>query len=703
MHNLAKWILSGLVCLPALGDVCTSRAAGPASQPSTWTGCITRSTPGEGDQVVLNHAVDFMESRTVGTDPANNTAYAIQVNAAGRMNIAAGVTIISKGPIYNNAGTVGGAIGVQLGAGSSLLIAEPSATISWQIVGGTRAVWATSGTTNTAPTTLGSVDLAAQTKRATLLTYAGAVGNYFSADHLVIQNLVSALMYAGTTGTASHDVNRITSGTFRNVGQISVQWASADAKHRWTDITIENSSAGSSNSQLFFKSVGGAHAYISGNSYLRNLRIAPGQNGNMVGALCFNDYVPLDIDHVLAAGKIYAVTASVIQANATKVGPNSMTNVVMIDRANTTRLWNGASFEWIYSIDDASTTNAGPWRWHAHSNSASMANSLFLGGSSVAAEGSGDWINIKGTGYSPLLKNLVWEPSQNGFSPGKFIALYAFNAATDCSTPRIENSVALSSNTVPGYNAEQGLVGVGEVGVGGSIDCGPDTVKSLRNNIAWAPPEFSDRRAQLLLRQQSNTVNYVLPGNIEGNWVWSPVNEDESTGMYRFAGYRSTAVLNTPSALSGTSDPRFVDRRRSWPYASRNFFEALHGISHPNATNWTSGVSYTPGNVVRSSTPGVWGGDTVYYTCISAHTAGSSTKPDSGSSWRSNWRWTTFDDLWANPHLLKPYLRWAMGGWKVQNGAMRRTGAGAADIGVGFDGCHVQAGVTDACSIPNVF
>ena len=89
---------------------------------------------------------------------------------------------------------------------------------------------------------------------------------------------------------------------------------------------------------------------------------------------------------------------------------------------------------------------------------------------------------------------------------------------------------------------------------------------------------------------------------------------------------------------SGTSWALEKVTFREPPYLDENLElkDKISVLSNPVATTWANSTSYTVGNT-RLNTEG-----TCEYECITAHTSGTSSKPGTGSTWRTYWKIKTY-------------------------------------------------------------
>jgi hypothetical protein len=165
-------------------------------------------------------------------------------------------------------------------------------------------------------------------------------------------------------------------------------------------------------------------------------------------------------------------------------------------------------------------------------------------------------------------------------------------------------------------------------------------------------------------------------------------------------GYIGQWSVPMPPASDITKDPAFVDPSRNIEtFASAYFSDtATRGA-------WLTGTAYAVGDVVSQTNPYYYGGVTILYRCISAHTSATATKPSAtgaiaeGANWRTVWELQTMkrgrDALYAGttytdatlgvtnvsfPELLMAWVRY---GFRPTTAAYHNADAldGGTDIG----------------------
>jgi hypothetical protein len=99
------------------------------------------------------------------------------------------------------------------------------------------------------------------------------------------------------------------------------------------------------------------------------------------------------------------------------------------------------------------------------------------------------------------------------------------------------------------------------------------------------------------------------------------------------------------TATPGTHDfsalPYFADTTRNVATFDTAY---LHNAA---GAQWVTGTGYTVGQIVSDPKAGVYANATVNYICTVAHTSGSTTEPNVGASWRSDWQFASLTDIAA--------------------------------------------------------
>lgn len=142
------------------------------------------------------------------------------------------------------------------------------------------------------------------------------------------------------------------------------------------------------------------------------------------------------------------------------------------------------------------------------------------------------------------------------------------------------------------------------------------------------------------------------------------------------------------------ADPRFVDATSSKWRCYALFDPDYLGNTAPQGT-WSSGGSYSVGDIVAHSDPTRWGGRTANWRCIQAHAGNTANStPSTGSNWGTYWELATDFRLREGVPLatytpgvpqatMKDLLEWAKDGWRPTNPVYRNAGHDGATMGFG--------------------
>ena len=121
-------------------------------------------------------------------------------------------------------------------------------------------------------------------------------------------------------------------------------------------------------------------------------------------------------------------------------------------------------------------------------------------------------------------------------------------------------------------------------------------------------------------------------------------------------------------------------------------------LGHAAATAWNgSSHSYNVGDLVSDSHAGYWSGSAVNFRCIASHTSDSTTEPNVGASWRTDWTWESLNDIktaiaadttytdgaigCAGCTAIQALVKWVQRGYIPQNPAFWCSGHDGETIG----------------------
>jgi len=181
----------------------------------------------------------------------------------------------------------------------------------------------------------------------------------------------------------------------------------------------------------------------------------------------------------------------------------------------------------------------------------------------------------------------------------------------------------------------------------------------------------------------SAVQDMITPAEIDYNWASNLGAGTESNGWEDSNGTNDmfTVATSTLDPNGGSGDPEFVDEARTMPLYDTH----AAGLANAAGTAWADATAYTVGNVVSAATAGFYGGETINYRCIVAHTSndGHATdgKPGVGATFRTNWEYTSQYRLREDVTRIKELISWVKEGFRVQNSDLLYAGHDGETIG----------------------
>lgn len=274
----------------------------------------------------------------------------------------------------------------------------------------------------------------------------------------------------------------------------------------------------------------------------------------------------------------------------------------------------------------------------------------------------------------PLNYSIVMLPAQKGCSPGSILQPIG-------TTPLI--TLSINHNT---DFAQQGITVENTDGLHPYIG-------TIKNNLFFLPNAYrtSTGDGYKLVDAFASPCpqNLVVPANADYNASWNITQVDPSPpGCFANEG---RGYWGNFSATPGVhdfpiSDPLFVDTTRSLDTFDIAF------LSNPQGPSWSSGTSYTVGQVVSHQSTFYRDNVVVNFRCVQAYTAGASNSEPGGQSsgnganWRVYWEPATFQDIrnaqyaaltYGGQDIITALRTWVTAGYAPQNRAL----CGAADDG----------------------
>ncbi len=312
--------------------------------------------------------------------------------------------------------------------------------------------------------------------------------------------------------------------------------------------------------------------------------------------------------------------------------------------------------------------------------------------------------------YQTVKDNLVWSKNTRdvdglslNYLAGTVAATYT-GTATAGSTSTLTDSGAafLTGSNVSLGDAAAVVVITGQSGSGPvvgerrTITSNTATVLTVSPNFSAAPDTGTTYRvhtADVITTTANNAAYNIGSGTIyDQNGGNSTVSTKGYSGFWQtnYATLGSTDVSLGTGTDELTQGPKFVDTSRNLP-----LFDTVY-LSN-TATAWVTATPYSVGDLVSAATSSFYGNATINYRCVTAHTSGSTTKPGSGSGWRTDWEFASVyrirEAIIANTLVTDPAIgvtngtyiealtAWVRKGFTPTNTALQGTASDATDIG----------------------
>lgn len=347
-----------------------------------------------------------------------------------------------------------------------------------------------------------------------------------------------------------------------------------------------------------------------------------------------------------------------------------------------------------------SSSNTGTW---------TLLRYIYEKVSPLSAE-AGDMVHIAGN--KAVLDHVLELPTSSGFGSGRFRGRGDATASMEA-----KHCTLMGINPGAGSETNDGVIEAGSEYVGHA-----DMVARVQSNLFWnravyAGPNTSGL-ALVLSRDGGSTVADILTAanygyNAHYN-VGSGIIYDQTgangTAALGLDGFRQTVkptLTNDVNLGTGsderTQGPKFVD-------PTRNLATFDTAYLHNTATAWADAHSYAVGDIVSASTSTFYGGATINFRCVAAHTSNAANavngKPGSSttnvasgypSGYRQNWEFasayrirqaivagTTVTDAalgLSGATMVEALSAWVRAGFAPQNVALHNTAQDGTDIG----------------------
>ena len=342
-----------------------------------------------------------------------------------------------------------------------------------------------------------------------------------------------------------------------------------------------------------------------------------------------------------------------------------------------------------YAYNSANNNNAHPLNTGATTNYTITGVIFDLPSGTV-----GDLIVGGGSAAGTLsAKNCLVLPNSAGTSPGELISPLSANL-----TYTVEHNT-VTSTAFPSGNAESGVGVYGEnyAGVAGMY-------ASLKSNYVYSPTG----QGAFLARHVAGTVSNPLASPSAGDYnAGNAIVNATGSGVKAIYG----AIGGYADVVGTVTNPMFTWTNGGTPdlaqlgahdfVASANFVDTTRNLATFDtaylgncASAWATATAYNVGDIVSTSDSGFYGGATVNFRCILAHTsnAGNSTngKPGVATNWRTNWEFASVYRLRTSAAVYsagtrqataKDLYNWVAAGWAPTNTALKGTAHDGGDIG----------------------
>jgi hypothetical protein len=290
-----------------------------------------------------------------------------------------------------------------------------------------------------------------------------------------------------------------------------------------------------------------------------------------------------------------------------------------------------------------------------------------------------------GGSHAETFSNLIQVPSKTGTGT---MELGSFTHVA----PTVTNLFSAFHNTWPASNGF-GMMQTNE----GGADLG--AVAALESNLAWSTggsycKVSTFNSASVLL----NSVTLADYNSADQYVVLNAVSTLCSlTCSNAVCTNQGNGYIGNWTATPGTHDlaanPYMAD-----PLLRNVALWDTKYLGHAAATAWNgSSHSYNVGDLVSDSHAGYWSGSAVNFRCIASHTSDSTTEPNVGASWRTDWTWESLNDIktaiaadttytdgaigYAGCTAIQALVKWVQRGYIPQNPAFWCSGHDGETIG----------------------
>lgn len=606
----------------------TSAQSGNWSSTSTWTGGVV---PGEGDTATINHNVTVDVNTTIGTSP-NDTTTNVLIMGTATLTIDTDVTLTVKGNVSKK-----GAI--HLNAGASFLF-DSSATGQYYTFNGASVQQIRIFGESNNRCTFGAVS---GQRTGNFLVGWSTAGNGFHAEYCDFQNLGND----GGSGFSlifSSDYGTIDNCTFDNCRRVVL--TATTEPYVFTNNTITNPS----NYNGYCLTLGGTSTVASG---------ARTVTGNVFvgGNVGVDTKYDITFEDNYVYGSVLHTTGTFTSwQNNFIFGWEDLTPITTYRSMNRTYLMtNGQVNSHLLNVmTQYGDVEIDQFIFHTDNSDISSDATIFQPTCDVA--------NVATITRSVYLPNVAGTGAGTNFQ-------YA-DSGDNARIVYEHNTVIVSDD------GESGVC----VGYSNHMNAGK--LESFKSNIFHTPsgktPGFKAWRSV-----SSAVQDLIDPTEIDYNWASNLAEGTEGNGFQDDNSTNDMFTVNTSTLdiNGGSGDPEFVDETRTLPL----YDTASWGLENVQGTAWADATAYVVGDVVSAATAGFYGGATINYRCITAHTseAGHATngKPGAVATFRTNWEYQSAYRLRENTSRISSLIDAIFAGFAPTNAALRGTAHDSGDIG----------------------
>jgi len=655
----------------------------------TGSGCTGGSfIPGNGDTVTIPNGLKLTVDQgwTIGSSPATGGTPAIYTSTSGVVEVASGATLRERGDIVADAAG-GFSPYMIMDAGSSLVIdasqASSPSTTRYHL-GPTASVGTRGLTIN--GTALSHVSVRSDLTNGALpaILQCGAIGSPCQYSYFPVVGTYGDFSYIGDSSYPSVRYNNwsgdttplwsIAHFTFDHCGPFgwwNDNYGLASHGSFLFDSNTFTNSAGTSDMYLVtpVSPATGTTWIIRNNVFAKRFADADGGcNGGLWGSITFSG-------NYFANGMCSANTFVPSTVSTTT------DNFFRLLYTNQLALPGSGSGGYMF-VDVAGMDNV-----HLFQLPMGVGSTITEEASNFVAEVPDDYTTDSGEtilgwtnnpSYSATLRNVIVIPSKTGNQTMEL-------QSSTSSIPNNWGPLSVLHNTWVGGGGYHGMIQTNESGAQLMA------LNALESNLAWSLsgpyPKVGTVQSTYLFQNPVTTADY----NSADRHL--TLTDPACTGCTNQGRGYIGKWTATPGVHDVTAEPYLADA------LLRNvaLWDTRY-LGHAAATAWNgAGHVYAVGDLVGDSHTGYWGGATINFRCIAAHTSGATTEPNVGANWRNDWEFASLVDLrsataagttytdgaigCAGCTAIQALVKWVQRGYVPQNPALWCVGHDGETIG----------------------